>query len=76
MTMEIIVVLLQAAQPASSPSTPHRRAEHSSMVEASREGFLRPASCSGKDTATRHRGLQSGVSFAWRPGDAHFRNDP
>ena len=52
------------------------RAEHSSMAEASREGNLRPASCSGRDAATRHRGLQSGVSFTWRPGDAHFRNDP
>ena len=43
---------------------------------ASREGFLRPASCSGRDAAARHRGLQSGVSLTRRPGDAYFRNDP
>ena len=69
----LIMFLLQAAQPASIPSAPHRgEAEHSSMVEASREGFLRPASCSGRDAATRHHGLQSVVSFTWRPGDAFF----
>jgi len=40
------------------------------------KGHRESASRSGRNASTHHRGLRSGVSFTWRPGDTHYRNDP
>jgi len=56
--------------------------ERSSMTRATFDRDYRSkrstgsASRSGQNASTHHRGLRSGVSFTWRPGDTYYRNDP